>query len=127
MFSVKGCLFNLTADPTETKDLWYEHSEIVNQLTHRFRLLWSHVMPRRPYSFDIRADPSFHDYIWYPWLDSEEPCPEPLMTTPQYPLHVSTEEFQYYVDLNLKIFKEKLNVHAKSLTNKFVESVSSLF
>lgn len=127
MFSVRGCLFNITADPEETKDLWYEKPEVVKSLTLRFRLLWAKIKARKQPSFDLRANPYDHDYIWYPWLDSDEPSPEPLMTPAQYPMQVSTDEFQHYVALNLEEMKKKLNVFVKSLTDTFVDSVSSLF
>ncbi|KOB68691.1 Arylsulfatase B, partial [Operophtera brumata] len=98
-----------------------------NELTLRFRNLWLEIQPRRPPSFDIRANPSFHDYIWYPWLDGDEPVPVPLTNTPRYPLQVSTEEFNYYVETKLKIMKESLNDCVKSLTDKFVDGMSRLF
>lgn len=127
MFSVKGCLYNITADPSETKDLWHEIPEVVKNMTLRFRFLWAQIKPRRLPSVDLRADPSKHHFIWYPWLESDTPSPEPLMTPSRYPLQVSTEEFQHYVGLNLKAMKMKLNDYVKSLTDTFVDSVSNLF
>lgn len=127
MFSVKGCLFNITADPGETKDLWYEKPEIVKSMTLSFRFMWAKMKARKLPSFDLRADPFYHDYVWYPWLDSDEPSPEPLTTPSQYPMQVSTEELQHYVGLKLEEMKKSLNVYVKTLTDSFVDRVSSLF
>lgn len=127
MFSVKGCLFNITADPGETNDLWYDKPEIVKKLNLRFRLLWANMKARSLPSFDLRANPKANDYIWYPWLVSDEPSPEPLKVHPEYPMRVSTEEFQHYMDLNFIDMKSKLNVYVNSLTDTLVDKFKNLF
>ncbi|XP_059046112.1 arylsulfatase B-like [Achroia grisella] len=122
----KGCLFNITADPSETNDLWNSLPELVRHMTLRLRILWMEMIPRRQPESDSRANPSNRNYIWYPWVENNEVILEPPKT-PAFPLQVSVNELEYLVDLNMNTFKENLNQYIKNMSKSFIRSVTSLF
>lgn len=125
--TAKGCLFNISADPLETQDLWHSSPEIVRHLTLRLRSLWTELKPRSRPSSDSRADPSLRNYVWYPWIDNEELKLEPFLIVPPFPLHASIGEMQYLVDLNFNTFKTKVDSYIKSMGESLVKSFSELF
>lgn len=99
----------------------------MKRLTLRLRTLWTELKPRRQPQPDLRADPAKHDYIWSPWMDSDELETEPPKTIPEFPLQVSYGELEYLVNLNMDMFKEKIYESIQSMGKSFVKSVSGLF
>ncbi|XP_031766684.2 arylsulfatase B-like [Galleria mellonella] len=122
----KGCLYNITADPTESNDLWNNLPDLVRHLTLRLRTLWADMVPRRQPQLDPKANPSFHNYIWYPWVENDEVVLEPPKV-PTFPLQVSVDELEYLVDINMNTFRDNLNLYIKDMSKSFIRSVSALF
>ncbi|KAM3967360.1 arylsulfatase B-like [Aphomia sociella] len=123
---VKGCLFNITADPLEINDLWNVAPELVRHMTLRLRTLWLEMVPRRQPQIDPKANPSLRNYIWSPWVANDAIILDPPKTA-VFPLQISVEELQYLVDLNFNTFRENLNLYIKNMSKSFVRSVSELF
>ncbi|KAL4707909.1 hypothetical protein ACJJTC_013700 [Scirpophaga incertulas] len=67
---LKGCLFNIRRDPTESHDLWSRASNIAMLLTSRLRGLWASQLRRGPANLQIESDPVYFNYIWTPWISN---------------------------------------------------------
>lgn len=93
----------------------------------RLRTVWMEGIPRPKPRFDLRADPSFRNYIWYPWVENDEKGPEVAIKMPSFPLQISIGELQYLVDINFNTFKDNLNMYIKNMGEAFVKSISGLF
>ncbi|KAJ8727644.1 hypothetical protein PYW07_001763 [Mythimna separata] len=123
----KGCLYDLSVDPTETNDLWPSHPELVHHMVLRLRVYWAALNPRQRPTPDPRANPALHDFIWLPWLDNGENVSKALEAFPSFPLQVSVGELQYLVDFNLKAFKDSLTNYVQSSTDAFMQNIANLF
>ena len=62
-------LFNITADPTEHKDLSETHPEIVKQLLDRLAYYNSTAVPCIYPKRDPQSNPKLHGGAWVPWRD----------------------------------------------------------
>ncbi|RVE43405.1 hypothetical protein evm_011942 [Chilo suppressalis] len=122
----KGCLFNISSDPTESNDLWTMFPDVVRRMSLRLRTLWTELKARRQPQSDPRADPSLRNYTWYEWIKNEELNLEspPL---PVFPMYASLGEMQYLVDLNFNLLTDKLNVYIGNVKETISQSVSKLF
>ncbi|KAH9641843.1 hypothetical protein HF086_001559 [Spodoptera exigua] len=125
--NAKGCLFDLSVDPAESKDLWDTHPQFVQHMVLRLRAYWAAINPRQEPTLDPRANPALHDFIWLPWLDNLENVSKPLLAIPNFPLQVSVGELQYLVDFNLNAFKESLTSYVKSSADSFIQNIAKLF
>ncbi|KAI5646463.1 sulfatase domain-containing protein [Phthorimaea operculella] len=123
----KGCLYNITADPLEAKDLWDSSPELVQRMSLRLRTLWSELKPRWPPLLDMRANPASHNYTWTPWVPNDEIPLKPPTAVPAFPLQVSIGDLQYLVDLNLNMFRQRMFDSIKNMGSSFVKSIGGLF
>ncbi|KAF9806683.1 hypothetical protein SFRURICE_020739, partial [Spodoptera frugiperda] len=125
--NAKGCLYDLSVDPAESKDLWHTHPQFVQHMVLRLRAYWAAINPRHEPTPDPRANPALHDFIWLPWLDNLENVTKPLLAFPNFPLQVSVGELQYLVDFNLNAFKESLTSYVKTSADAFIQNIAKLF
>ncbi|XP_063360593.1 arylsulfatase B-like [Cydia amplana] len=123
----KGCLFNVSEDPTEAFDLWHAKMDIVRRMSLRLRGLWTEMSPRPLLKADPRANPLNQNYVWFSWVPNEEVIDAPRKPVPPFPLQVSRDELQYVVDLSLNSFKDKIQDYIKNMGESFVTSVGGLF
>lgn len=70
--SVRGCLFNVRRDPSESHDLWYRAPKIAALLTSRLRGLWAMQLRRGPLALRNESDPANFGYIWEPFITGNE-------------------------------------------------------
>ncbi|CAG9795258.1 unnamed protein product [Diatraea saccharalis] len=122
----KGCLYEISVDPTEINDLWYTLPDVVRRMSLRLRSFWTESKARRRPQSDPRADPSLRNYVWFPWVNDEQSNLEPP-PVPMFPLQVSLGEMQYLVDLNFNLLKDKLNTYIGNVKESITESVGKLF
>lgn len=107
--------------------MWAALPEIVRHMTLRVRFFWAQICPRGQVTYDERAQPALHNFVWLPWIMDDEKEPERLTAIPEFPLKISVGDLKYYVDLNMKTFSESVTSYVKSMADSFVESVTDLF
>ncbi|GIX69452.1 arylsulfatase B [Caerostris darwini] len=67
----KPCLFNITDDPCEYKDLPDDNPEIVEQIMEMIMKYKAEAVKPQKKLPDPRADPMCHHFQYVPWLDPE--------------------------------------------------------
>jgi hypothetical protein len=69
---VKGpCLFDLSDDPCEMKDLSAEHPKEMKELTELLSNYTATLVPQLNQPYDpVNADPARFNNVWSPWIDS---------------------------------------------------------
>lgn len=67
--SVRGCLYNVRRDPSESHDLWQRAPNIAALLTARLRGLWAQQLRRGPIDYRNESDPANYGYVWTPWIN----------------------------------------------------------
>ncbi|CAH2105719.1 unnamed protein product [Euphydryas editha] len=70
---LRGCLYNVRRDPTESHDLWLRAPKIGVTLTKRVSALFAMQRRRGPLALDDRSDPANFGYRWLPWLNDTSP------------------------------------------------------
>ncbi|XP_045446680.1 arylsulfatase B-like [Melitaea cinxia] len=66
---VRGCLYNVRQDPSESHDLWSHNNKIAVMLTKRVNALVAMQQKRKVFELDARSNPANFGYIWLPWLN----------------------------------------------------------
>ncbi|XP_028030981.1 arylsulfatase B-like [Bombyx mandarina] len=122
-----GCLFNITADPLETTNLWSSLPDVVRRMVLRLRYYWAQINPRCLVKIDKKSDPSLRDFVWSPWLEDNEQVAKPIRDRPRFPLKVLVGELQYLIDSKFNNFSETMSAYVKSMADSFLENVSELF
>ncbi|XP_068631255.1 arylsulfatase J-like [Battus philenor] len=64
-----SCLFNIKADPCETRDVSDENPVIVQNMLERLRKEMQRVIPRSKVYRDPRSSPRLLNYTWDTWAD----------------------------------------------------------
>ncbi|KAL0882401.1 hypothetical protein ABMA27_000885 [Loxostege sticticalis] len=123
----KGCLFNISADPFEVRDLWNSSPEIVKHLSLRLRSFWADLQPRSQPISDLRANPAKRGYVWLPWLENNAQSVVQAPPLPAFPLKVTSDEVQHLVNLNIDDFRTKVNKYISIMGESIRLSVESLF
>ncbi|XP_063824556.1 arylsulfatase B-like [Ostrinia nubilalis] len=123
----KGCLYNITADPLETQDLWDDSPDIVRRLSLRLRSFWSDLKPRSPPLSDLRADPSARGFVWLPWLENNSSSVTSTPSRPSFPLKVTSGEVKYLINININDLRTKVNSYINRMGGAIIDSVENLF
>ncbi|KAG8194368.1 hypothetical protein JTE90_010984 [Oedothorax gibbosus] len=76
-FSEGPCLYNVTEDPCEYKNIAKLFPEVVEEMLNRLRDLNATTLSIQNKEIDQRANPICHDFAYVPWLDGDEEfdCP----------------------------------------------------
>lgn len=69
--SIKPCLFNITKDPCEYKDLANEYPELVKSTMDIIHEYGKVAMKPQSKPVDLRSDPMCHNFTYVSWLDPE--------------------------------------------------------
>lgn len=70
---MRGCLYNVRQDPSESHDLWDRGTKVAASLISKLQVLWEMQMKRGPPALDARSDPANFEYRWVPWLNDTDP------------------------------------------------------
>ncbi|CAL1302037.1 unnamed protein product [Larinioides sclopetarius] len=65
------CLFNITADPCEYKNIADQHPEVVRRMMDIINMYKAESMEPQAKPSDPRGDPMCHQFVVVPWLDPE--------------------------------------------------------
>ncbi|CAL1300040.1 unnamed protein product [Larinioides sclopetarius] len=65
------CLFNITADPCEYKNIADEHPEMVTKMMDLINMYKAEMMEPQAKANDPRGDPMCHNFLVVPFLDPE--------------------------------------------------------
>ncbi|XP_054721655.1 arylsulfatase B-like isoform X2 [Uloborus diversus] len=71
-FSEGPCLYNVTDDPCEYRNIAKLNPEIVNSILERLRDLNETTLPAQTKDLDPLGDPICHNFAHVPWMDEEE-------------------------------------------------------
>ncbi|KFM82794.1 Arylsulfatase J, partial [Stegodyphus mimosarum] len=71
-FSEGPCLYNITDDPCEYKNVARLYPDIVESLLDRLRELNATSLPLQPKEIDPLGNPMCHNFAHVPWMDEDE-------------------------------------------------------
>lgn len=70
------CLFDLSKDPCESKDISANNPNVVNDLLLAIVQYKSNMMPQMLPEVDPRGLPELYNYTWSHWLDQNPTTPQ---------------------------------------------------